>query len=82
MNGLDHRYEKHSIEDHLVELAIVEGLVEESAMVRDSKSKWLEVSRYEEIRRGVYRGILDSKHTPVVFEQHISAVRALTEGLD
>lgn len=82
VNGLDERYVKHSIEDHLVELAMLEGLVKESFTASDSKGRWLKISEDGDARRAVYRGILGSRHTPSVFKQHVSAVERLKEVLE
>ena len=39
VNGINHRYVKHSIEDHLIELAIVETLVPKLPKVMNSKEE-------------------------------------------
>ncbi len=82
VNGLGQQSGKHTIEDHLVELAVVEKLANESSTVNDSKNKWLEISKDEKIRREVYKRILYSEYVTRVFEQHVSVIKELIEKVE
>lgn len=80
VNGLGQQHGIHTIEDHLVELARVEKLVNESPTVDDPKSKWSKISK--EIQHEVYKRILHSEHTHRLFEQHISVLKELIKKLE
>ena len=86
MNGINHHYVKHSIEDHLIELAIVETLVPKLPKVMNSKEEWRRLCETydrlqgrESLRAEVCKRILTSRNTLRVFSQHLEAIKALLD---
>lgn len=88
VNGLNLPYQKHSIEDHLLELLKLadtsssQQLTSLRVAANSSKDAWSEIAKNNhDVQRMVYSAVVNSEHAFTVFQQHVNAVERLREML-
>ncbi|MEM0375946.1 MAG: hypothetical protein QXO17_07435 [Nitrososphaerota archaeon] len=89
INGRDLPFQKHSIEDHLLELlnkladtTSSQQLTSLRVAANSSKDAWSKIAKNNhDVQRMVYSAVVNSEHASTVFQQHVNAVERLRKML-